>query len=430
MLLVYSPNINNRLEYIVRTIVRSEVVFTSDVNEFIQYEGAKINYSPDVIGQEALHITPHGLLNETGFRQQKTECFDWNGYKAFFKTNGDIPFDIFSASFYLITRYEEYLPHKLDIYERYAHTNSLAFKEGFLKLPLVNLWMMKLEEILLQKFPSFQFQSATFSFLPTYDIDIAYSYKGKGRLKNTAGIILSFLSGETALVKERIAVLKGRIKDPFDTFDWIDALHEAYKLQPAYFLLTIISRGRYDKNLPACSPELQELYRRLSLKYTVGLHPSWQSNFTDNLLGKEINTLQNIIAKPVTISRNHYLKFTLPYSYRKLIDSGITDDYSMAYSTINGFRASYTNEHRWYDIEKEQTTSLKVHPFSYMEANSYFEQHYIAGQAALEIQYYHDVVKKVNGTFIVLFHNHFLAEQKQWLPWRKMYADFLQKNFG
>ena len=65
-----------------------------------------------------------------------------------------------------------------------------------------------------------------------------------------------------------------------------------------------------------------------------------------------------------------------------------------------------------------------------MEANSYFEQHYSAEQAAQELQEYHDVIKSVNGELITIFHNHFLTEQEQWLPWRKMYHDFLKRNFA
>ena len=102
----------------------------------------------------------------------------------------------------------------------------------------------------------------------------------------------------------------------------------------------------------------------------------------------------------------------------------------MAYGTINGFRASYTLPHRWYDLEKETMTMLTIHPFCFMEANSFFEQGYSAEQAGEEMQYYHDVVKKVNGEFIILFHNHFLTEQLEWVEWRKMYERFLQNNFG
>jgi len=73
-----------------------------------------------------------------------SNVFEINFHKAFFETSGDFSFDIFAASFYLLSRYEEYLPHQKDQFGRYAHTNSLAFREEFLQLPLVNIWIEEL----------------------------------------------------------------------------------------------------------------------------------------------------------------------------------------------------------------------------------------------------------------------------------------------
>ncbi len=430
-LLVYAKHITPRLSYIVSTLFSNATV-TDSQDRFFLHKGIKINYSADKINSDELWVVPYGLLTEQGIRKQAIDCFEWAGMNFFFATNGDLPFDIFSASFYLLTRYEEYLPHELDQYGRYSHTNSLAYKEGFLKLPLVNLWIQMFEGYLTKRNQNsaIRNQNSKFNFVPTYDIDIAYSYLHKPVWKNVAGFYRDLLQGKFEQVMERGNVYSGRKKDPFDVFDWMDSLHEKYRLQPIYFFLTILKRGKFDKNLLARSKALQQLYQRLSKIYITGLHPSWQSGTDEWLLGKELKTLENIIQKPVIISRNHYLRFTVPHSYRRLMAAGIKDDYSMAYGTINGFRASYTLPFSWYDLEQESVTGLVIHPFCFMEANSFFEQGYSAEEAGEEIQYYFDVVKKVNGEFITLFHNHFLTEQPEWIGWRRMYEDFLEKNFG
>ncbi len=446
MLYIYTNHITQRIQYIANTLFGKEVSIINDRDFFLQYSGIKINYSADAFDANAIWIQPSGLLHETGIQQQNIACFEWNDVTAFFKTEGDIPFDLLAASFYLITRYEEYLPHQLDEYGRYAHTNSLAYKENFLQQPLVNFWLKELGKQLESKrqkargnidnspfathHSPFTIHHSPFTFIPTYDIDIAYSYLHQPLWKNVLGFYRDLLKGDFDKVLERANVYSGRNKDPFDEFDWLDALHQKYKLQPIYFFLTIIKRGIYDKNILASSKALQQLYKSISLKYRTGLHPSWQSGTDEWLLQQEQNVLREMIEQPVTISRNHYLRFTVPHTYRRLIAAGITDDYSMAYGSINGFRASFTLPHQWYDLEKEAVTNLTIHPFCFMEASSFFEQKYSAQQAADEIQYYHDVVKSVNGEFISLFHNHFLTQQPQWLPWRKMYEDFLQKNFG
>jgi hypothetical protein len=430
-MLIYASQITARLSYIVSELF-PYAELTDSVEKFTSYLGVKISYSPKKICNNTLWVIPYGLLDEQDIHEQKTDCAVWKKNKIFFTTPGDIPFDIFSAAFYLLSRYEEYLPHETDQYGRYSHINSIAYKEDFLNIPLVNDWMLLLETQLRERcsHSKFKIGNSKFRFVPSYDVDEAFSYRHKPLWKNIVGFYRDLLLGKFEQVVERGNVYSGRKKDPFDTFNWIDSLHTKYRLQPVYFLLTIIKRGEYDKNLLAKSKALQELYKKLSIKYVCGVHPSWQSGTDEWLLEKEISLLQNIIHKPVTFSRNHYLRVTIPVTYRRLISAGITDDYSMGYGNVNGFRASYALPYHWYDLEKETITGLVIHPFCFMEATSFFNQGYSAQEAADEIQYYHDTVKKVSGEFITLFHNHFLTEQLEWIEWRKMYEAFLQKNFG
>lgn len=428
-LLIYASPVTPRVSYMVDILFSGRALLTDSKEKMLTYEGAKINYSPEKFTDTAFWIVPHGLLSNVGITAQVLDCFEWEGLPVFFRTGGDIPFDIFSASFYLLSRYEEYLPYEPDKYGRYAHTNSIAYKEGFLQLPLVNIWMQAFDQHS-KLIPSLTKQHSTFVFTPTYDIDIAYAYRYQPLWKNVLGFYRDLLLGKTEQVIERGNVYSGRKNDPFDTYDWLDALHEKYALHPVYFFLTVIKRGVHDKNLSANARSLQRLYKRIAEKYVTGLHPSWQSGTDEGLLLKEKQILQKIIKKPVVLSRNHYLRFTVPHTYRRLMAAGITDDYSMAYGTINGFRASYALPFYWYDLKKESVTELVIHPFCFMEANSFFEQGYSAQEAGEEMQYYHDIVKKVNGELITLFHNHFLTEQPQWVEWRNMYEKFLQKNFS
>ena len=439
-MIIYSAHITPRLQYIVTTLLGNDVAITTSQDEFIQASTFKINYSLSKITDDELWIVPHSLLHQTTIQQQTIDCFKWNGLTAFFKTNGNLPFDVFAASFYLISRYEEYLPNEKDEHGRYAHTNSIAYTKNFLQQPLVDLWLQKLAEIT----SDFRLPTSDFCFLPTYDIDIAYQYQHQPIIKNVYGFFRDVLKGNFDKVVERGNVYSGNQNDPFDTFDWLDEMHTQYGLQPIYFLLTLLKYGDYDKNVLAKNKAVQKLYQQLSKKYTVGLHPSYKSSEEEisgnsslrdsvraersNLIRKEKELLEKIINQPITISRNHYLRFTIPLTYRKLIAIGHTDDYSMAYSTINGFRASTSKPFYWYDVEKEITTALLIHPFSYMEANSFFHQKFSAQEAAEEMQYYYDIIKSVNGTYITLFHNHFLTEQSEWIEWRNMYAMFLKNN--
>lgn len=393
----------------------------------MRHDGAKINYSDKKIVDGEVWVKPHSLLFEKNIQPQPIECFPFNNNKAFFKTEGDYPFDLFAASFYLLSRYEEYLPHTKDMYGRYAFENALAFKEKFISTPLINIWLKDCKEFLRQKGTQLPIANSQLTFLPTYDIDIAWSHKNKGWWRNTGGIFRSLLKGQWSLVKERIQVLRGKQKDPFDAFGWMNKLHEQYKLKPYYFFLVPEQRGRYDKNISPSCKAMQELIRDHVIRYPIGIHPSWKSGDDVSLLKKEIDTLSKYNGKPVVSSRQHYIRFTLPEGYRRLIDNGIKFDFSIGYGSINGFRASVASPFYWYDLEKEQATNLLLFPFCYMEANSFYEQKFTPEQALEEMRHYYKAVQSVNGYFIMIWHNSFLGTDQLYAGWREAYEEFIKE---
>jgi len=431
MILIYSHITSPRLQYtcnfIFNQLLNLEFLITIDSEEFKNYSGLKINYSNQQIDSSEFKIENHNLLFETDIKQQPVECIGSNNHKAFFKTvNSDLAFDIFAATFYLLSRYEEYLPHTKDKYGRYAHENSLAFNEGFLQLPLVNIWVKDFALKLVEHFSTFTFQPSTFNFLPTYDIDMAYKYKHKGLLRNVGGFIKS-----PSL--ERIQVLSGAEKDPFDSYAWLDELHQQNNLTPVYFFLVPEKNGKYDKNILPNKDAMWRLVKRHAKKYPIGIHPSWQSGDTPRLLKTEIEQL-NAMAQCgnlwQTKSRQHYIRFNLPEGYQKLINNGITDEYSMGYGSINGFRASVASSFYWYDIKNEKQTDLRIHPFCFMEANSFYEQHFSAEQAYDELVQYYKICKDVGGTLITIWHNNFLGTDKKFAGWKDMYEKFVRNVRG
>jgi uncharacterized protein DUF7033 len=428
MVTIYAHTASPRLKYICSFIFKelfhTDHTITTDINEFEKFEGVKINYSDQIIANCKLQIANCDLLFEEDIHEQQIECFGINGYKAFFKSADS--FDIFAASFYLLSRYEEYLPHNKDIYGRYAHENSLAFKEGFLDTPLINIWVKDFALTLQRAYPSFTFHFSPFTFTPTYDIDIAWSYKHKGLIRNIGGAFKSLLQLKFAALIKRKLVLLGLKKDPFDSFEWMNELHEKYHLQPIYFFLVAEKNGVYDKNILPSTKAIKELIKQHAEKYSIGIHPSWQSGDDKSLLKKEIRYLENTARKKITQSRQHYIRFNLPEGYHQLIEDGITDDHSMGYGSINGFRASVASSFYWYDLKKEEETNLRVHPFCYMEANSYYEQKLSAAEAYNEMMHYYNACKSVDGTFISIWHNHFLGNDPLYKGWKETYIKFLE----
>jgi hypothetical protein len=441
-MLLFSPHITPRLQYITdfigKELFDEPISITSDKEAFLQTGGHRINYSdlemdvaadsvstaPDAI----FFLRPAPLLFESGIVPQTIECFDLNFHKAFFMTGGDHPFDIFAAAFYLLSRYEEYLPHEKDQYGRFAHTASLAWKEGFLDLPLINIWVQEFKKALGHKFPDLVFRYASFKFIPTYDIDVAYSWLHKGWIRTLVGTLKALFRGKWSTLIERVKVWRGLRPDPFDAYEWLDSLHLYCRMKPYYFFLAATKQKGFDRNIPPSAPALQELVRYHAVGYRVGLHPSWQSGDEETLLQEEIEWMEWLADHPITRSRQHYIRFSLPATYRRLIEHGIDQDFSMGYGSINGFRASVASTFFWYDLEKEEKTPLRIFPFCFMDANAFYEQKLTAVQAMTELMHYYHLIHKVNGLMITVWHNSFLGSDPDFAGWKEVYEVFLKEE--
>jgi hypothetical protein len=432
MLLLYSLSTSTRLQYIVNffshELFDRPIRITNDRGEYMSHRGPKINYTPNEITPYEFHICPVPLLFEDSVREQHINCFEINYQKAFFETNGTLPFDVFAASFYLLSRYEEYLPHKRDEYGRFAHTESLAFREGFLDQPLVNIWVQELRTALSSVYPYIQYKRKQFSNVITYDIDIAYAYLHKGWYRNIGGALRSLWKGQWSDAAQRWRVLTGKEKDPFDCYEWLDALHLYCRLKPYYFFLVAKANSKYDRNVSTTSRRFKELVEYYAGTYNVGIHPSWQSGDDTALLKEEIEWLEVVADKEIAASRQHYVRFHLPESYRLLVQQGIRKEFSMGYGTINGFRASVCTPFKWYDLEREESTSLTIYPFCFMDANACFEERLSPQQAYDELMQLYNSVRKVNGMLITIWHNHMLGTDQKWTPWRQMFELFMKET--
>ena len=139
--LIYCPLPTERHHYVFNLIFRD--ILGIDYNYSNDLTSSHINYSSK--NSSRINITPYGLLDELTVRFDilKEINFErWKNTTICFKTNSEnIPFDIFSATFFLVSRYEEYLDFKPDNHNRFPATESVLYKNGLLEIPLVNQWV-------------------------------------------------------------------------------------------------------------------------------------------------------------------------------------------------------------------------------------------------------------------------------------------------
>lgn len=428
MILIYSHKITNRLRYIFKTIftdvLLSDIEITDDTEQFESFKGPKINYSNSKLNS-GIFFQSSSILFETGIKEQSISVFEFENTKCFFSVGREsvFPFDPFAASFYLVSRYEEYLPHIKDQHERFVASESLALQQNFIEEPLVNIWANRIAQEIEKQYPTFKFPERDFQFVSTLDIDNAYAYKNKGFLRVTGGLLKSFSQGTFS---ERLKVLSNKEMDPYDTFDYQNKIHKTYHIKPIYFFLL----GDYDvndKNIPVRNKQFQSLIKNIADYHTVGIHPSYASNKNISILQKEIKRLKDITHRNTSKSRQHFLKLNLPNTYRNLIDNDILEDYTMGYAEVSGFRASICSPYYFYDLDTEVSTKLKIVPFTVMEATLQYYNKLKPEEALTKIKTLIQKVKAVKGTFVSVWHNESLSDKDIWKGWQMVYEEMLKE---
>ncbi|MCQ2322390.1 MAG: polysaccharide deacetylase family protein [Bacteroidales bacterium] len=435
-LLILVPKISNRLFYIFELIFKELICvkyrITTDREVFIACDGPKLNYGNNNIGDELFQKASRLLFerNIHDIQDNDLKIIDFKDTKAIFPVYSDksmFPFDPFAASFFLVTRYEEYLPHVCDKHNRYQAKDSILFKMNMLERPLVNIWAKEFGERLKAAFPELDIKKRTFTFIPTYDVDAAWAYKNKGLFRISAAFFRDLLNLDFEEIKTRWQVLTGKRKDPFDTFDFQIQLQKNLNLHPIYFILC----GGYDlndKNISLRNVDFQNLIKRLGDYADVGIHPSFASYLNTNKMRDEITDLSKVLNSWITKSRQHFLRLNLPSSYQKLIELDITDDYTMGYASQAGFRAGIASTFKFFDLTQDTVTKLNIHPFAVMDGTlrDYLN---LGNEESLEkVKRLITEVKNVDGTFILLWHNETLSDEKRWTGWVALYQEIL--NFA
>ena len=220
-------------------------------------------------------------------------------------------------------------------------------------------------------------------------------------------------------------MLFGNETDPYDTFNFQFSLHEKFQLKPIYFFL-LGDDGKFDKNISWRNDELQKLIKKISEKIEIGIHSSFASNDQSEKVRTEIDRLSRITGKKIIRNRQHFLKLQFPSTYQTLYANGISEDYTMGYSSQIGFRAGIASPYRYYDLEKEEATGLVIYPFAVMDASLHYYLKLTPVEALEKCRQIVDEVKKVNGYLILLAHNDLISDEGPWIGWREKFEELIK----
>jgi hypothetical protein len=426
MILIYVNRVTTRLEYTLDFVFRNRGIAYKTTNHkasFEQFDGIKLNYSDQefeniasILPTQLLFVEDIQSFELTKKKFHLTECLSFKEVV-----------DPFSSIFYVLTRMEEYNSIQIDSFGRFLGINSLEYQFGWLELAICDRWSNDIIDFLKDK-ANYQITvlKDKVKVLPTFDIDNAFAYKHKGVLRSSISNFKDFFLGRSKRLLERQRVQAGLTKDPYDTYDKLTSLSEE-KIEFKMFWL-LGDFAKYDRNISHRSGKHKKLIHRMSKYCDIGIHPSIKSNSYDFYLHNEIERLERILGKNINESRQHFLILKFPYTYQTLINQEITDDYTMGYSDLVGFRAGTSRPFKWFDLTKNEITNLTIHPLSFMDTTLNQSMKLSPLQAIDKIEALYEEVKKFGGEFSFIWHNETIGDYGIWKGWSEVFEYSVSLN--
>ncbi len=378
-----------------------------------------INYSEEEI-KGSFKITPVDLLLETGLRNHEIHVSKWKGLPVFFSGKGDsdLSFDIFAASFYLVTRYEEYLDSDIDEDNQFRASSSIAHRNGFLGIPVVDLWSKEFANVLLKKFPTLTFKRNEYKALLVIDAD--QPFPGKSLMSSVGDLLMDF-KNRKIIKRESLLNNGGKEKDQPE-FDYIIENVKKSNWEVKFFF-PVGETSSMEKHPSWENNKYRYLIKKIASTCETGLKPSNKASSDYSLINTELTRLKTIVAGDVFSSRFQSVKTALTNSYCEAHKTIIRNDYSMGYSDEPGFRASIARSFIFYDLQQDKITDMRIFPFQVMDDSLYLTR----GEE------YNEIIPKLmtetrlaGGTFICVWHYSSLSDCEEMKHRRETFEQMLK----
>lgn len=429
MLLIHCTKVTPRIDYtfkhICTRILGLKIGFTGTVEEFINHQGPKLSYGRQPMGNE-MFFQSHGLLESNGIEDLNIQVQEWGHTVGFFAVGdkSSFPYDIFSAAFYLLSRYEEYLPYFKDELGRFPASESLAFRHGFLNKPVIDQWAYLLKEKLLASFPQMVFPQRLPTIHSLMKIEQPYQFKKKGAIRSLMAFGAELGRFKFRTFGKRFKVLFGGSEDPLDVYPWlVEQLKKNKNPFTSFFLMG--EHPNFGQGFNTSRNYFIALLKFMSDYREVGLLFSKNALYSEATLKDEIERMEEFILRSVRSTTNFDFTVALPDPYRNLVEQEIARDFSMVYEDQVGFRASTCSPFLFYDLDFEIKTPLLIHPIAF--ATSAFNQRY-ESDSLERIQEMLTLVSQLNGTFSVFFDNSDFTDTKSNQLWRNLFSEILHPD--
>lgn len=316
--------------------------------------------------------------------------------------------DVFAAIFHLIALEEEYSIAQQDEHGRIQVGELTLVRSAAHELPIADRWALDLAGQLRTAFPELPEPIRHYSHVLTVDMDNGLKYGGRPLPRALGASVKDLAAGKTGQFIERWNVRFGRAVDPY--VRCVDRLAEV-RGQVDRMIAFVLTRGegRFDHAARIDHPLVAGLLARLREIAEIGLHPSYESSRNERMIRHEREELARAVDRHIDISRQHFLRWRMPGTFRALAAEGFKEDHSMGFTDRIGYRAGTCTPFPWYDLERDEETALMLHPFAVMDSALADRTGEGLQRAVADLKRMSDAVRAVKGTFVSVWHDRFLS---------------------
>ncbi len=411
------PRLNYILDWIICDCWKQTYLLTTDEKMALEWSGPRLAYTP-----VDPHIRPWIVADSSGFSDHNNvspndvvwkDDHPWIFYQP--DTQASLPADILAGAFWFLSRVEEYGSVHPDSHGRFPAYESLAYVCKFLDRPIVDEWMLLLRNLIAEEYAEWSVHEDTFSIQATYDIDFAWRYLHKPPIEQVRTLMRDLLKEGPIVFWKGLRTVYGIQHDPYD-------LYEVWKNQDPVLFFPLGDKSYFDRNHSWSQNEYQSLIRASAEVMQIGIHPSYESMREPDRLTEEIHRFEQITGQLPIRSRQHYLRFSIPETFRMLEEYGIREEWSMGYADQPGFRAGTSHSFLWYDLIGNRPGQLRIFPFQVMDTTLLHYLKLTPAKAKLLLDDLISTTQRTSGQLTTLAHNNSMAGVDQiWKGWQEIW---------
>ena len=335
----------------------------------------------------------------------------------------------------MLTRYEEVVSKERDMHGRFPAAASVALKENFLTRPIVNEYVEILWSALVKLDPELERKERKFGLILTHDVDKPFKFRFmslKGFVKILAADILKRRSLKQAFLDfcSFIAVKCGKTeRDPYNTFDKIMDFSEKIGEKSHFYFIAENYGKLLNSDYDLYNEKIVEIIENIKKRgHIAGLHVSYDAAHDAEKMKKEAEKFRKVSEKAgidtgLFEARHHFLRVSVPESWRIMEDCRIKRDLSLSFADHAGFRSGTCYEYPLFDLVSGRKLALNELPLIVMECSAIDKRYMDLGTGEKSFKFIKSLMNTTalfNGQFVMLWHNNRFEDKDETALYREL----------